>query len=354
MNITDTALMVDQDGTIRLTPPPQKLPAEIPNFSAIDWQSHDGVQLPMINDFIRNQFYDKILHRTVYGRNCVDIGFGTGLLSILALKHGASSVTAYESDQERYRLGQFIIHELGLESKIRLLNVQYNYRDQPKDAVIFSETVNGNLWGESLRSSLPRQAGSVFLPNSYWVEIYGIEICREFAWQLTNHCDNQAYFSPGVDIDSAFVSLINDIGFDSQGIQGHRLPSGIHRLSNGVNTIYGPQPYQRLAMTSAKLMAKYQIDVDTCQLCVSDSRGTLQHTIPFDQDHIAIRVDAAEFQNKTLLLVPRMGMSHNENTLILDMGHWGPAVFPAVCVDPTPEISVTHNTFNGSLLYHYI
>ena len=31
----------------------------------IDWDNHDGVNLPMINDFMRNQFYEKIIKDNV-------------------------------------------------------------------------------------------------------------------------------------------------------------------------------------------------------------------------------------------------------------------------------------------------
>ena len=29
-------------------------------LNSIDWNNHDGVNLPMLNDFMRNQFYDNI------------------------------------------------------------------------------------------------------------------------------------------------------------------------------------------------------------------------------------------------------------------------------------------------------
>ena len=54
---------------------------------ALDWNNNDGIYLPMINDAIRNQFYEKIIAKAVNGKSCTDVGFGTGFLSILALKH---------------------------------------------------------------------------------------------------------------------------------------------------------------------------------------------------------------------------------------------------------------------------
>jgi predicted RNA methylase len=54
----------------------------------VDFENHDGVYLSMLNDVARNHFYDQILTE-VRNQHCVEIGFGTGLLSMLALKHGA-------------------------------------------------------------------------------------------------------------------------------------------------------------------------------------------------------------------------------------------------------------------------
>jgi len=79
----------------------------------IDFENHNGVYLPMINDAARNQFYDRILTE-VRDQDCVEIGFGTGFLSMLALKHGARSIVAYESDPVRYELGCKVIELLKL------------------------------------------------------------------------------------------------------------------------------------------------------------------------------------------------------------------------------------------------
>lgn len=68
------------------------------NNMKINWLSDDGVNLLMINDVPRNAFYSKILSKNVQGKKCCDVGFGTGMLSILALKHGATSIIAYEKD----------------------------------------------------------------------------------------------------------------------------------------------------------------------------------------------------------------------------------------------------------------
>ena len=83
----------------------------------INWLDHDGVYLSMINDYGRNAFYQNALAESVKGKHCLEIGFGTGLLSIMAIEQGAKSVTAYESDDTRYLLGLKVIQTLGLEKR---------------------------------------------------------------------------------------------------------------------------------------------------------------------------------------------------------------------------------------------
>ena len=118
-------------------------------LDCVDFENHNGVYLPMINDVARNQFYDSILHE-VQDQDCIEIGFGTGFLSMLALKHGARSIVAYESDPERYQLGCEVIKILKLQDRITLLNQRYTHDCNHNATVIFTETVDDNIWGEGI------------------------------------------------------------------------------------------------------------------------------------------------------------------------------------------------------------
>ena len=79
-----------------------------------------GTDWDMLNDHLRNQFYNELL-KQCKDKVVIDVGFGTGILSIIALKHGAKIIHAYEMDKETYLLGKHIIKRLGLKSKIILL-----------------------------------------------------------------------------------------------------------------------------------------------------------------------------------------------------------------------------------------
>jgi hypothetical protein len=176
-------------------------------LNRVDFENHDGVYLSMLNDISRNQFYDQILTE-VHDQHCVEIGFGTGLLSMLALKHGARSIVAYESDPDRYRLGCEVIRVLKLQDRITLINRRYDHTCEHGQTIVFTETVDDNIWGEGLYNSLPRQPGQQFLPGQYFLEIYAVPISADIASSLIQ-AHEKNYFSPGVDIDSRFVSYVN-------------------------------------------------------------------------------------------------------------------------------------------------
>lgn len=297
----------------------------------IDWQNHNGVNLPMINDFVRNQFYDRILSRYVKDQHCTDIGFGTGLLSILALKHGAAHIRAFESDYDRYQLGCEIIDQLKLSDRIELINEYYDHNYEPTP-ITFTETVDGNLWWEGLWNSLPFDNESVFLPGQYFLEMWAVEIPSSFAQGLCVPMQNQSFFSPGVDIDPAFVSVVNQLSGNLY-VESESLPSGIVNFERQQETIWGWVPYLR-AVAAGSCVAGY-----------SASQWTA------DTEFFELTIPTAGWKNKTVLIVPRMGMQQDSDKLYLDTGHWGAAIKPIVLVNPVSNLTVTHRVIDGLITY---
>ena len=273
------------------------------NFlSNIDWTIDDGINLPMINDFMRNQFYDNVLRNRVNDKHCLDIGFGTGLLSILALKHGAKSITAYESDD-------------------------FNKHNSN---VIFTETVNGGLWNEGIWTSFPRLSGIKFLPGQYYLDIMALEIPESCANGLINEVDDSIrYFSPSIDIDTKFIECINNIRNGKNSPDINLCKDGITKLSN-INTIWGWMPYMRLAAYNGKSIAKYTVDAIESTITTTDHMGTNKAVIDFAIDNIDMSINTEGFHNKCVVLVPRVGMKHGDANLFLDTGHWGPVDYPVL------------------------
>ena len=297
----------------------------------IDWRNHDGVNLRMIDDFVRNQFYDRVLSRYVKDQYCTDIGFGTGLLSMLALKHGARHVRAFESDPNRYQLGCDIIKDLGLSDKIELINEHYT-RQYITTPVTFTETVNGNLWWEGLWNSLPIDGKTTFLPGTYFLEIWALPVPKSFAQGIGNSVTSYSSFNPGVDVDLKFVNTVNKYAKCAE-VDDIPLPDGIVTFERQHETIWEWVPYLR-AMQAGQVVAKYSVDrwtpdTECFELCVNTENWRDQH----------------------VLIVPRMGMKQDTDVLYLDVGHWGPGENPILLVNPAGDLIVRHNVNNGIITY---
>jgi hypothetical protein len=298
----------------------------------IDWRNHDGVNIGMINDFMRNQFYDRVLANEVKDCECTDVGFGTGLLSMIALKHGARHIRAFESDYDRYLLGKEIIQRLGLENKVSLFNERYTHNHEPTP-VTFTETVNGNLWWEGLWSSLPKANETKFLPGEYFLEIWAVTVPDSFAKGLCRRGSSGEYFSPGIDLDDTFISTINQLAnWKSSSIEVELKP-GIVQFERQQETDWGWIPYMR-ASQAGSLVAEYSAsNYDKDRSCYS------------------LSVSTAHWNNQTILIVPRAGMKHHNYKLYLDTGHWGPTESPVLLHRPQGQLIIKHNVKDGTVSY---
>ena len=292
----------------------------------MDFENHDGVYLSMLNDVSRNQFYDQILTE-VRDHDCVEIGFGTGLLSMLALKHGARSIVAYESDPDRYRLGCQVIKLLKLQDRITLINQRYDHTCEHAQGVIFTETVDDNIWGEGLYYSLPRQPGNRFLPGQYFLEIHAIPISTDIAVSLIQAYEKN-YFSPGVDVDPRFVSYINLLLSKKY---NNPIKSKVG-LPEGVTELIHLSTYRGWA-TNNTYADRYVFDANA----------------PFVAQPIRqLQVDT---DNQPVLIVPRAGMQHGSDRFYLDTGHWTQTRCTAVINAPNSRVIVEHDLRTGKITY---
>ena len=96
----------------------------------------------MINDQQRNQFYKNALGN-ITGKTVLDIGAGTGLLSVIAVTQGARKVYSFERDPQNCAIAREFIQQAGLADRIELicadiLNV--DYKNWPHDAIDISIT----------------------------------------------------------------------------------------------------------------------------------------------------------------------------------------------------------------------
>lgn len=317
------------------------------DISRIDWLNDDGVNLAMINDFTRNLFYDRIIKNNVAGRDVLDIGFGTGLLSMVALQHGARSVTAYESDVNRYVLGTQIIEKMGLGDKITLINQRFDHSHYVNfdNYVVVTETVNGNIWQEGIFNSLPRLPGQSFLPGKYFLNIYALEIPHAFAQGLGVERSANEQFTPALDLNSTFIDIVNSYFAKNYTAQTTQSLPTLKAIDSHVDTDWGWTPFLRCTNEN-HLVASYTVDAETVTVTKQN-----QGSQPFDFNATHLNLDLDIDTSGSMLILPRVGMQHGNEILFLDRGHWGPTPAAIVITDFGGQLKVMHNLRDGEISY---
>ncbi|XP_068024121.1 protein arginine N-methyltransferase 9 isoform X1 [Melanerpes formicivorus] len=115
----------------------------------------------MLNDSKRNLTYLRAIQNAVHsGCNSVlDIGTGTGILSMFAKKAGASSVYACELSKTMYELARDVVAANNMEREINLLHLKSLDLEIPRHmpervSLVVTETVDAGLFGEGIVESL--------------------------------------------------------------------------------------------------------------------------------------------------------------------------------------------------------
>jgi hypothetical protein len=327
----------------------------IGDIDTINWTLDDGVNLSMINDLARNQFYDAVLSQDLRGLDAVEIGFGTGLLTMLALKHGARHVVAYESDAHRWRLGTKIISDLHLDHKIELRWDRFNYSDilEFPSRIFFTETVNGNLFQEGLWNSIPRHPNVDFRPSNYRLDIHSIEIPTHTA-ALMDTVTDKSWFNPGVVTWPGFEQTVNRYrGSLESHDTGLALASGINQFNHQVETVWGWLPYLRLTRIQPAT-AGYSIDTYNATMSIWSHDHKSDRPIDHDADTIVIDIQVCAQDDRCVLLIPRASMGYRGYHLSLDQSHWGPMDRPVIINDFTGVVRVKHNVNTGYVDYSLV
>uniref|UniRef100_A0A8D0GJM6 Protein arginine N-methyltransferase 9 n=1 Tax=Sphenodon punctatus TaxID=8508 RepID=A0A8D0GJM6_SPHPU len=125
----------------------------------------------MLNDTNRNLIYQKAIQKKVCSgcRTVLDIGTGTGILSMFAKKAGASSVYACELSKTMYKLACDVVAANNMEGEIKLLHMKSLDIEIPKHvperiSLVVTETVDAGLFGEGIVESLVHAWEHLLLP----------------------------------------------------------------------------------------------------------------------------------------------------------------------------------------------
>lgn len=198
-----------------------------------DWFGSDGIFMPMLNDTGRNVFYDQAIALAAPGKTVVDIGTGTGILSILAARAGAKKVYAVEQDQGRAEYAQEMFKRTGLDKIVEVVNDDFLNTDIPADIYV-SETINTQIFGENILALAEhaRKHGGTFIPSQFEITA---EVYKNHPIFVLCQARSDAFeFQPDIEIDPAYEDAVS-----SSFRASHSLENTLYRANvlNGLFTM---------------------------------------------------------------------------------------------------------------------
>lgn len=177
-------------------------------FQNFNWLSDDGIFLPMINDRNRNKFYADAIKASAPGKVVVDIGTGTGILSILSARAGAKKVYAVEQDPGRAEFARQMFQRLNLTNVIEVVNANFLDTEISGDIYV-SETINVQIFGEDILSIADhaQKHGGTFIPGKFEITA---RVFRDHAIFMLDQNDYESVECDiGIDIDPAYKDQID-------------------------------------------------------------------------------------------------------------------------------------------------
>ncbi len=126
------------------------------NLQKIDQRKIEGWHFSMLGDLGRNKAYDDAIQRNVKpGDLVLDIGTGSGLLSMMSAKAGADKVYTCETIQAIANVAKQVIKDNNYSEKIEVFNLKSSGlkvgKEIPKKAdIIVSEILDVGLLGEGV------------------------------------------------------------------------------------------------------------------------------------------------------------------------------------------------------------
>jgi protein arginine N-methyltransferase 3 len=155
------------------------------DYSYFKSYAHYSIHLDMLSDKVRTESYrDALLNNSssISGQRVLDIGCGTGILSMFAAKAGASAVVGVDCSDIIYQ-AMDIIQENGLSDQIKLVKGRLEETKLPYDSFQFivSEWMGYFLLFEGMLDSVLEARdkylapGGTMVPNRTTISLVGVE-----------------------------------------------------------------------------------------------------------------------------------------------------------------------------------
>ncbi|KAG5511213.1 hypothetical protein JKF63_07155 [Porcisia hertigi] len=197
----------------------------------------------MMNDLPRNEFYYNLLKKHIVpGESGVlEIGAGSGLLSMMAAKLNAKWVVAVEGSSEMAALARSNIATNGLQGKIKVLNMlstELTPRDFPEPpSILVSEIFGTLLLGESALDYIADVRQRLLCPTTKILPQHGVQYAVPIECEtLTKICAVASW--NGIDLshvmalqDTTSVVFTKQYGFRMSSVPFRRLADPIPLLT---------------------------------------------------------------------------------------------------------------------------
>ena len=198
-------------------------------WDSINHTRSGGISLDMINDVTRNVFYEKIISEECNGRICIDIGTGNGLLTFLAITHGATHVYCFEADPYTCQLLEAMANNLGFSNKITIINDIFKLSkfqlfdwSKGRPEVIIHEIVGDKLFNDRLTITTAFDCkipdNLTIVPSKYNCNVYSAELTEQ---SFNNVIAHSKLYAQSINNQSDFVKTGVSELFD-QALQKYR------------------------------------------------------------------------------------------------------------------------------------
>lgn len=167
---------------------------------------------PMVHDKSRNEAYrDAIRARVTDGMSVLEIGTGTGLLSMMAVEAGAGHVTTCEDVPEIAERARRIIARNGFQDRITVLNK--NSRDlkvgtdlPEKADILISEILGAAFLGEQVQTSVIHARQELLKPGAPMIPLGGATMAG-----VIDIAGIESIVDAGTDVMGFDLSPFNDL-----------------------------------------------------------------------------------------------------------------------------------------------
>lgn len=120
------------------------------SIDPLNWGQQE-IHKKMLHDEVRTSSFEKAIRDTVTDKIVIDIGCGTGILSLLAIRHGAKHVYAIDSSSKCIAYAKSLAKENNVENDITFINEScFDVEIEEKADVLISEVIGNSPLGEDI------------------------------------------------------------------------------------------------------------------------------------------------------------------------------------------------------------